>query len=67
MSLIEMNASSVQTGAIWQYSVPWGMKKLLEYIRINYDNPLVFITENGMHCETFSFFLSREMCAIFEG
>lgn len=34
-------------GAIWLYVVPWGFKKLLDYIRVHYNNPLLIITENG--------------------
>lgn len=36
-----------RAGAIWQYVVPSGMKKLLDYIRLNYNNPAIVITENG--------------------
>ncbi|KAH7439491.1 hypothetical protein KP509_04G064400 [Ceratopteris richardii] len=35
-------------GAEWLYVVPWGFKNLLDYIRIQYNNPLLIITENGM-------------------
>ncbi|KAG9447398.1 hypothetical protein H6P81_013526 [Aristolochia fimbriata] len=28
-------------------SNPWGLQRLLEYIKLNYDNPLVFVHENG--------------------
>ncbi|XP_063838513.1 myrosinase 1-like isoform X1 [Ostrinia nubilalis] len=31
----------------WLKDVPWGFYKLLTAIRENYDNPVVFITENG--------------------
>eukprot|EP00250_Pteridium_aquilinum_P018735 c24186_g1_i5 orf=1609-2220(+) len=34
-------------GATWLYVVPWGLKKLLDYIRIHYNNPTIIITENG--------------------
>ncbi|KAI5071773.1 hypothetical protein GOP47_0014024 [Adiantum capillus-veneris] len=34
-------------GATWLYVVPWGFKKLLDYIRVRYNNPPIIITENG--------------------
>ncbi|MCO5585834.1 hypothetical protein L7F22_039767 [Adiantum nelumboides] len=34
-------------GAAWLYVVPWGFKKILDYIRIQYNNPPIIITENG--------------------
>lgn len=34
-------------GATWLYVVPWGFKKLLDYIRVHYNNPTMIITENG--------------------
>ncbi|CAN0880835.1 Beta-glucosidase 13 [Linum grandiflorum] len=37
----------VQTGADWLLSYPKGFTELLIYIKDNYDNPLMFITENG--------------------
>lgn len=35
------------TPAMWLKVVPWGLKKLLDYIRVRYSNPVVIITENG--------------------
>ncbi|XP_019194076.1 PREDICTED: putative beta-glucosidase 41 [Ipomoea nil] len=32
----------------WLRIVPWGIRKLLNYVREKYGNPLVLITENGM-------------------
>ena len=32
---------------MWLYSVPWGLKKLLGYIKTRYGAPVVYITENG--------------------
>ncbi|KAH9622775.1 hypothetical protein KSS87_007371 [Heliosperma pusillum] len=32
----------------WLYVVPWGIKKTLAYISERYNNPPIFITENGM-------------------
>jgi len=38
-------------GAVsWLYSVPWGLRKLLKYIKDNYGDPEIYITENGC-CE----------------
>ncbi|XP_051125356.1 putative beta-glucosidase 41 [Andrographis paniculata] len=31
----------------WLYVVPWGIRKLANYIKDKYDNPPVIITENG--------------------
>ncbi|KAF3337062.1 Beta-glucosidase 25 [Carex littledalei] len=32
----------------WLHVVPWGLRKLINYIKENYKNPEIFITENGM-------------------
>lgn len=33
--------------SVWLYSVPWGLRKLLSFIRKQYGSPVVYITENG--------------------
>ncbi|XP_021893698.1 beta-glucosidase 42-like [Carica papaya] len=32
----------------WLYIVPWGIQKTLNYIAQTYNNPIIYITENGM-------------------
>nr|CAB3475101.1 unnamed protein product [Digitaria exilis] len=32
----------------WLFIVPWGLHKLLNYVAKKYDNPAIYITENGM-------------------
>ncbi|CAL9158419.1 beta-glucosidase 25-like isoform X1 [Musa acuminata AAA Group] len=38
----------------WLHIVPWGIRKLMNYIKENYENPLVIITENGMDDPNFT-------------
>ncbi|KAK4487886.1 hypothetical protein RD792_003624 [Penstemon davidsonii] len=35
----------------WLYVVPWGLWKLLNYISMRYNNPAIYVTENGMDDE----------------
>ncbi|XP_065212467.1 myrosinase 1-like isoform X1 [Planococcus citri] len=37
--------------APWLMVVPWGFRELLKFIKENYDNPPVFVTENG-YCDS---------------
>lgn len=34
------------------YEVPWGMRKLLNFIRTEYNNPAILVTENGVSNHT---------------
>jgi len=31
----------------WLYVVPWGLRRILKWIKNNYNNPPLYITENG--------------------
>ncbi|KAJ4969132.1 hypothetical protein NE237_015833 [Protea cynaroides] len=35
----------------WLYIVPWGLRKLIKYVAERYQNPPIYITENGMDDE----------------
>uniref|UniRef100_A0A8C2ZB03 Cytosolic beta-glucosidase n=1 Tax=Cyclopterus lumpus TaxID=8103 RepID=A0A8C2ZB03_CYCLU len=35
-------------GSEWLYSVPWGFRRLLNYVKTQYGNPMVYVTENGV-------------------
>ncbi|KAM9374918.1 lactase-like protein [Phaethornis superciliosus] len=35
-------------GPNWLYSVPWGFRRLLNFIKTQYGNPLIYVTENGV-------------------
>jgi lactase-phlorizin hydrolase len=37
-----------ESGSSWLLEVPWGIRRLLVWIRDNYNNPDVYITENGV-------------------
>jgi len=41
------NPNWPQSGAGWLVGVPWGMRKVLNWIKDQYNNPEVIITENG--------------------
>lgn len=38
----------LQAASLWLHIVPWGFRKLVNYIKHRYGNPPVIITENGM-------------------
>ncbi|XP_057286505.1 lactase-like protein, partial [Pezoporus wallicus] len=35
-------------GPKWLYFVPWGFRRLLNFIKTQYGNPLIYVTENGV-------------------
>uniref|UniRef100_A0A8B9QHP5 Lactase like n=1 Tax=Apteryx owenii TaxID=8824 RepID=A0A8B9QHP5_APTOW len=35
-------------GSEWLYSAPWGFRGLLNFIKTQYGNPLIYVTENGV-------------------
>lgn len=35
----------------WLYVVPWGIREVLKYLAEKYNNPIIYITENGMDDE----------------
>lgn len=37
-----------RSGASWLFGVPWGIRKVLNYIKDHYNNPPVIVTENGV-------------------
>ena len=39
-----------QADSPWLYVVPWGLRKLLNWIHKRYDAPDIYILENGVDC-----------------
>ncbi|CAI9776933.1 unnamed protein product [Fraxinus pennsylvanica] len=37
-----------QAGSDWLHIVPWGIQKLMEFMKEKYSNPVIYITENGV-------------------
>uniref|UniRef100_A0A3Q2E5F6 Cytosolic beta-glucosidase n=1 Tax=Cyprinodon variegatus TaxID=28743 RepID=A0A3Q2E5F6_CYPVA len=35
-------------GSEWLYSVPWGFRRTLNFIKSQYGNPMIYVTENGV-------------------
>ncbi|XP_062069538.1 cytosolic beta-glucosidase isoform X2 [Lepus europaeus] len=44
---IDFFADPSWRGVHWVYVVPWGLRKLLKHIKDTYNNPVIYITENG--------------------
>ncbi|XP_021843429.1 beta-glucosidase 42 [Spinacia oleracea] len=40
-----------RAASAWLYVVPWGFRKLLNYVTEKYNNPTIYVTENGMDDE----------------
>lgn len=37
-----------RTGSTWLFPVPWGLRNMLKWIKKEYNNTPVYITENGV-------------------
>ncbi|XP_051776283.1 lactase-like protein isoform X1 [Erpetoichthys calabaricus] len=35
-------------GSEWLYAVPWGFRRLLNFVKTQYGNPMIYVTENGV-------------------
>ncbi|XP_077372877.1 lactase-like protein isoform X1 [Festucalex cinctus] len=35
-------------GSEWLYSVPWGFRRVLNFVKTQYGNPMIYVTENGV-------------------
>ncbi|KAK3004209.1 LOW QUALITY PROTEIN: hypothetical protein RJ639_018018, partial [Escallonia herrerae] len=55
--------SQTQGASDWLYSYPAGIRKILRYIKDNYSNPPIFITENGFDDVNAGFPLSDDTVA----
>lgn len=38
-----------QGGSEWSFTYPTGLRNVLKYMKKNYDNPRILITENGIN------------------
>ncbi|TQD86266.1 hypothetical protein C1H46_028198 [Malus baccata] len=48
---VSIYRSKYKAASEWLYVVPWGMHKVLNYIAQRYNNPPIYVTENGMDDE----------------
>ena len=55
----------MQAASSWLYIYPQGFRDLLLYVKKNYGNPTVYITENGNFCCHIAFFTIRIMLRLF--
>lgn len=51
----------MQAASSWLYIYPQGFRDLLLYVKENYGNPTVYITENGNFCCDIAFFTISNM------
>ncbi|OWR49280.1 seminal fluid protein CSSFP028 [Danaus plexippus plexippus] len=49
--ILSQKAEWPKSNSTWLKVVPWGFRKALNWIKNKYDNPIVFITENGIALE----------------
>jgi beta-glucosidase/6-phospho-beta-glucosidase/beta-galactosidase len=42
-----IDVQDVQAASEWLYIVPWGIGKTLVWLTQRYQNPQIFVTENG--------------------
>jgi beta-glucosidase/6-phospho-beta-glucosidase/beta-galactosidase len=42
-----MDDSWPYSSALWLRVVPWGFRKILKWLKDTYDNPTIYVTENG--------------------
>lgn len=41
-------ATKCRTGSGWLFEVPWSIRKTLVWVKNHYNNPEIYITENGV-------------------
>lgn len=47
MMMSEGKLIGQQGDSSWLYVVPWGFQKMLKWVAGRYDNPGIYVTENG--------------------